>query len=53
MGTDEKDYYIKLESRTWTEEDIIYANAYRIKYDKETNEQISRERISYNAYRDL
>lgn len=53
LGTDEKDYYIKLESRTWTEEDIIYANAYRMKFDKETDEQISRERISYNAYRDL
>ena len=53
LGTDEKDYYIKLESRTWTEGDIIYANAYRIKFDKETDEQISRERISYNAYRNI
>ena len=51
LGTDEKDYYIKLEANQWTEENITYATSYKLKYDKETDELISRDRITYSTYR--
>lgn len=50
LGTDEKDYYIELEARSWQEGDIIYANSYKLKYDKETGELISRDRIAHSVY---
>jgi len=51
MGTDEKDYYVKLEAFQWREEDITYATTYKLKYSKETDELISRDRITYSTYR--
>ena len=53
LGTDEKDYYVVLEPRQWTEDDVTYANTYMLKYDKETNELISREQITHSTYRNL
>ena len=53
MGTDEKDYYIKLEALPWKEGTITYATSYKLKFDKETDEQIARERIVRSAYRNL
>lgn len=50
LGTDEKDYYVKLEARSWDEEDVIYANSYKLKYDKETNQLISRDQIARSTY---
>ena len=50
LGTDEKDYYVVLDARSWTEGDITYANSYSCKYDKETNELISRDRIDHSIY---
>ena len=50
LGTDEKDYYIVLDARSWTEGDITYANSYKCKYDKETDELISRDRIAHSVY---
>lgn len=51
LGTDEKDYYILLESTTGQDEDQVYARCYKRKYDKETGELISRELASHSAYR--
>ena len=50
LGTDEKDYYIEMESR-WSDDDVaIYAVSYKRKYDKETGELISREREAFSTY---
>ena len=50
LGTDEKDYYIKMESR-WSDDDVaIYAVSYKCKYDKETDELISRDREAFSTY---
>lgn len=51
LGTDEKEYYIVLESTTGQDEDQVYARCYKRKYDKETGELISRELASHSAYR--
>lgn len=53
LGTDEKNYYVVLEPRQWTEDDVTYANTYMLKYDKETDELISREQITHSTYRTL
>lgn len=53
LGTDEKDYYVKLEARSWTEGKITYANSYMHKYSKETDELISTERIAHSVYYSL
>ena len=50
LGTDEKDYYIKMEARSYEDGDIIYATSYKCKYDKETNELISREKEAHSVY---
>lgn len=50
LGTDEKDYYIKMESRSGEDEKAVYARSYKCKYDKETNELISRELEAYSTY---
>lgn len=50
LGTDEKDYYVKLEARSWTEGDVTYANSYMHKYSKETDELIVTERIAHSVY---
>ena len=50
LGTDEKDYYIKMEARSYDNGDVIYATSYKCKYDKETNELISRETEAHSSY---
>ena len=53
LGTDEKDYYVKLEARSWTEGKVTYANSYMHKYSKETDELLSTERIAHSVYYSL
>lgn len=50
LGTDEKDYYIELESTYGRDTLQSYANVYALKYDKETGELLSREKVSHSAY---
>lgn len=50
LGTDEKDYYVKMTSGYSEEELRIYANSYKYKYDKETGEQLSRELEARSSY---
>lgn len=51
MGTDEKDYYVKLEANSWVEsEEVTRASSYSRKYSKETGELISRDLIAYSTY---
>lgn len=50
LGTDEKDYYVKMEARSYDDGDVIYATSYKCKYDKETNELISREKEAHSTY---
>lgn len=50
LGTDEKDYYVKMEAFSGEEENVIYATSYKLKYDKETNELISRELEARSTY---
>lgn len=51
LGTDEKDYYVELEARSWEEsEEVTRASSYSRKYSKETGELISRDLIAYSVY---
>jgi hypothetical protein len=50
LGTDEKDYYIKMESGSWEDDIAVYARSYKCKYSKETNERISRDPEAYSTY---
>ena len=50
LGTDEKDYYIEMRCGNSQEGDIIYAVSYKVKYDKETGEQISKDREAFSTY---
>lgn len=50
MGTDERDYYIVLEATQGHDEHQVYANCYKRKYDKETDQLISRELAVHSAY---
>lgn len=50
LGTDEKNYYVKMETTSWDDGDVIYATSYKCKYDKETDEQISREVEARSTY---
>lgn len=49
-GTDEKDYYVKMTSGYSEDEDFIYSWSYKSKYDKETDELISKEKEAYSCY---
>lgn len=51
LGTDEKDYYIILEATQGHDDNQIYANCYKQKYDKVTGELISRELAVHSAYK--
>ena len=51
LGVDDKDYYVKMESRHNTAGGFTYATSYRCKYDKETDELISREKEARSTYR--
>lgn len=51
LGTDEKDYYIKMTSGYGdSNEKVIYAVSYKCRYDKETDELISKEREAFSSY---
>ena len=50
LGIDEKDYYIKMETGSGEDEYAWYARSYKCKYDKQTNELISREVEAYSTY---
>ena len=50
LGTDEKDYYIEMRCGFGEEGAIKYAVSYKCKYDKETGEQISKEREAFSTY---
>lgn len=51
LGVDDKDYYVKMESTSSSDDDWTYAVSYRCKYDKETDELISRELESRSTYK--
>ena len=50
LGTDEKDYYIKMESRYGEDDIAVYARSYKCKYSKQTGELISRDLEAYSTY---
>lgn len=50
LGIDEKDYYIKMETGSGEDEYAYYARSYKCKYDKETNELISRDVEAFSTY---
>lgn len=50
LGTDEKDYYLKLDARSWADGELTRARSYKLKYDKETDELLSKDQISYSTY---
>ena len=49
-GTDEKDYYVKMETRTGEDEVAFYSRSYKCKYSKATDELISRETEAFSTY---
>lgn len=53
LGTEERDYYVKMETEVNYGADTIYAKSYKCKYSRETDELISREleaRSNYMRY---
>lgn len=50
LGTDEKDYYVVMETRSGDDDLAVYARSYKCKYDKTTNELRSREIEAYSTY---
>ena len=50
LGIDEKDYYIKMETGSGEDEYAYYARSYKCKYDKESNELISRDIEAFSTY---
>ena len=50
LGTDEKDYYIEMRAGSSQDGDIIRAVSYKVKYDKETGEQLSKDREAFSTY---
>ena len=50
LGTDEKDYYVVMESEYGASDVAIYSRSYKCKYDKETGELISRELEARSNY---
>ena len=50
LGTDEKDYYIEMRCGFGGEGTIKHAVSYKVKYDKVTGEQISKEREAFSTY---
>lgn len=53
LGTDEKDYYLELEAASWQDGDMTRATSYKRKFDKETGEDLGRERIAFSTYYQL
>lgn len=50
LGVDEKDYYVKMETRSGEDELAVYARSYKCKYDKQTDELLSRDIEAYSTY---
>lgn len=50
LGTDEKDYYIKMETGTGEDDFAYYARSYKCKYSKQTDELLSRDVEAYSTY---
>lgn len=50
LGTEERDYYIEMESEAAWGSTVIYAKSYKCKYDRETGELISRELEARSNY---
>ena len=50
LGTEERDYYIEMESEAQWGEETIYAKSYKCKYDRQTGELISRELEARSNY---
>ena len=50
LGTEERDYFIEMESEAQWGDDVIYAKSYKCKYDRETKELISRELEAKSNY---
>ena len=50
LGTDEKDYYVKMETSSGEDSLAVYARSYKCKYDKKTNALLSRELEAYSTY---
>jgi len=50
LGTDEKDYYIKMESRYGEDDIAVYARSYKCRYSKQTGELLSRDLEAYSTY---
>lgn len=50
LGTDEKDYYVKMETTSGEDDVAVYARSYKCKYDKKTDELLSREIEAYSTY---
>ena len=51
LGTDEKDYYIEIETEVrGTSQTHRYVKSYKLKYDKETGELISRDYEASSSY---
>ena len=50
LGTEERDYYIKMESEAGWGDSYIYARSYKCKYDRKTDELISRELEARSTY---
>ena len=49
-GTEERDYYVEMETKTGWSDDFIYARSYKCKYDRETGELISRDLEARSNY---
>ena len=50
LGTEERDYYIEMETESAYGNDVIYAKSYKCRYDRETGELISRELEARSNY---
>ena len=50
LGTDEKDYYVKMETTSGADSLAVYARSYKCKYDKKTDELLSREIEAFSTY---
>ena len=50
LGTEERDYYIEMETEAQWGSSTIYAKSYKCKYDRRTNELISRDLEAKSNY---
>lgn len=53
LGTDEKDYTVEMKAFSWKDGDTTWASSHMLKYDKETGELRSDERVAYSTYYNL